>query len=300
MPSATAKASADHLTADDKLYVVFHCPGGIPKLDPTRDHGQLGYVVRKGYVLLHSSARKTPLWVCERIGLPQLDGPLAGTRGRFRPDPKLLMFPRAENKDYRGSGYGGGQMAAPDNRTHDEDLRAATFFLSNVAPMNKEMKRGVWKALGDLQRKWVRARGLVLAVTGTIVSKEGSAGGRADGGYRFVGPGKVIIPTHFYKILVTTDTAGKSRAVGFVLENKKHSKPYDWKSYIKPIAWIEKRTGLVFFSELPDEESRRLKKSAGRMWGPWLLKQKPHPRYSFPDGGETIEGELVKPRKKSR
>ena len=90
------------------------------------DIGPTELVVRRGYVLEHSSADKTPLWVCEHVTADQLAGHLK-RHDKFIPDPNL-NGPKSYPQDYKGSGYERGHQAPAGNQTVDSVLKDETFL----------------------------------------------------------------------------------------------------------------------------------------------------------------------------
>ena len=51
----------------------------------------------------------------------------------------------------------------------------------------------------------------------------------------------------------------------FVFENRKHSSPHDWPSFIQSIDWIEERR-LDFMPDLDPVEQQRLESQPSAMW----------------------------------
>lgn len=260
-PSHLAVRYPEGLTDHDSKIISVHCPFGRPTANPTANHGETVFVIRKGYALLHSSKRKTALWVCEAVGKKQLSGSATRQGIRIKPDERLLQYPRAELKDYKKSGYHRGRLASCGNQAADPKRLVERLMLSNTAPMKPRFRTGVWRALEEKVRAWVKARGYARVITGPMMYAE--EGGQAD--YLFIGPGKVIVPTHFYKIVVAPDARGRWQAIGFVLANRPYDKPYDWASFIKPIDWIEKHAGFDFMPNLSPAQQARFERRPAKM-----------------------------------
>ena len=75
----------------------------------------------------------------------------------------------------------------------------------------------------------------------------------------------MAVPTHFYKIVAAQD-GDTWKAVGFVLENRSQSTPSDFSIFIKPIDWIEERTGLDFLPDLDPISEQTVEGQAGALW----------------------------------
>jgi DNA/RNA endonuclease G (NUC1) len=260
-----AVTALEHLAKDDEKMLRFLCPFGAPRLHAQRSHGQTAYLVRRGYGALYSTSRKVPLWVCERVMKNELAVKAVPLRGRFRNDPMLLMFSHSTNRDYDKSGYARGQLASPGSHRAESTLRRETYFMSNVAPQKPGLKKGLWRALDAWVRKWAQRWGGVYSISGTLVVEEkNSATGR---GYISIGAQNVIVPTHFFRIVVTGDKTGRVRLWAVVAENRSYSKPYDWTALTRSVAWIEKQAGIDFLPGLSPAVQRRLEATPQKFLG---------------------------------
>ena len=252
------------LTATDTARMARHCFEGCPVVVLGFGLGPTVIVTRDGYVLEHSSTDKIPLWVAEFVERAQLTGSRP-RRNRFAPDPLLQPGKRAELADYRGSGYDRGHQAPAGNQTTDQRLKDETFFLSNMAPQEAALNQQIWAALEDMTRDWADAAGSAFIVTGGFFyDPEEEDPNTADGvvDYFTIGTGAVAVPTHFYKIVMKRNNAGQPRAIGFVAENRQYPRPFDFGALIKPIDWIEERTGLNFMPALDPAEEAALEQQA--------------------------------------
>lgn len=216
------------------------------------DKGDL--LCRTGYALAHNPQRKTPDWVAEHLtrekaikSLPRSDD--------FRPDPDLEPGARAELKDYKGSGYARGHMAPAADMRWSKDAMSESFLLSNMAPqIGPGMNSGIWSRLEDRVREWAIKRGALYIYTGPIYAQEDP---------KTIGPGKVAVPTHLYKIVFDPV---RVEAIAFIMENKS-LKTADMPKYIETIDEIEEKTGLDFLSTLSDDVQKLVEaKKAVGLW----------------------------------
>lgn len=245
-----------------------HCFEGEPKLDQNWRFGSTDLVARDGYVLRHSAVDKIPLWVCEYVDRAQLGGNVARDDA-FQPDPVLKPGRRAELVDYRRSGYDRGHMAPAANQSRDAQLKRETFYLSNMAPQKGALNQQIWRELEDRTRDWLDARGAGYVITGPMFydpaeENEATADGVVTG--KAIGPNKVAVPTHFYKIVVAKDGSGEWQSIAFVMENRSYRRPFRFEEHITSIDWIEKRTGLDFMPEMDVLEQRRLESAVSPLW----------------------------------
>lgn len=251
-------------------YMKRHCFAGCPVLErDAYDHGDTFVIAREGYVLEASAQDKIPLWVAERVSRAQLDGDATRT-ARFQPDPLLPRGRRSEPKDYRNVPFDRGHQAAPGNQNRNQLRKDETFFMSNVAPQVPDFNRQAWKYLETLVRKWVRTRGTVWVISGGFFydpKEEDPSSATGVVIYKVIGPNRVAVPTHFFKIVIAQnpDTSALE-AIAFVLANRRYAEPYDAQGYVHSIQWIEERTGIHFMPELGPSSALHLKHIEARVW----------------------------------
>lgn len=257
-PPPTAAREVAAPATDDEPWVAKNCIEGIPVLSPDLQ-AEVQVIRRRGYVLAHSLTRKVPLWVSEGIPRDQMDGP-AERRDNFRPDPEIPAGERSEIADYRSSGLDRGHQAPAEDFTLDQELMDESFYLSNMAPqVGVGFSRHVWADLEAWARDVARKKGIAWVITGPLF---------LDAEGRTIGPGRVAVPSHFYKVVLTRDETGALEAIAFVLDNRAHSaeERRDLARFIKAIDWIEGKSGLDVMPDLPASEEERLERMAAEMW----------------------------------
>jgi len=190
--------------------------------------------------LQHSALDKIPLWVAETVEKAQLEGSLDRS-DKFRPDPLLKAGQRSELADYKSSGYDRGHQAPAGNQTVDAERKDDTFYLSNMAPQMPALNQKIWNNLEARTRACTIEAGRTNQITGPIFwdpKEENPATANGLIEFKQIGPGRVAVPTHFFKILLVPDGAN-TRAIAFVMENRDYPKgPYDFSKYIQSIDWI--------------------------------------------------------------
>lgn len=269
-PKTLRQAPQANFTQAELAQIDRNCPLGRPKLDPSFGFGPTRFVIREGYVLEHSSMDKIALWVCEGITPRQLGGTLTRADA-FQPDPLLPEGERAELSDYRKSGYDRGHMAPAGNQTTSQRLKKETFYLSNMAPQEPQLNQQIWAALEAKARDWLATRRGGYVITGGLFyDPEEDDPAKADGliPYDEIGPDKVAVPTHFYKIVVRKDQSGRWEAIAFVMENRGYPRPFDLSAFEQPIDWIEEHAGIDFMPELDSGEEGRVEATAPPIWTP--------------------------------
>ncbi len=187
----------------------------------------------------------------------------------FAPDPKVPAADRAELKDYEGSGYDRGHQAPAADFKSSQKLTDESFYLSNMAPqVGAGFNRAVWAHLEDFVREKIKENGSGYVITGPLYYDPAEDDPKTADGIvkmKWIGRGRVAVPTHFFKIMVLPKPGGKASCVGFVLENKKHptGAPHNFSQYIKSVDWIEERAGINFMPDLNPQKERELEAKPG-------------------------------------
>ena len=260
-------------TPQQTAFIEDNCgPFGIPELDKQWPHGPTAFVIREGYVLQHSSGDKIARWVCEHVTQEEVKAnPQVARKDPFAPDPQLTGKPRAELPDYKGSGFDRGHAAPAGNQNSSQRLKDETFFLSNMSPQTPLHNQQIWAELEHLVRSWVENNVVsseYVVTGGFFYDPKEEDPATADGliDFETIGAGAVAVPTHYFKIVLAQDHSGAWEAVAFVEENRAYKKPFDFTKDIKPIAWIEERTGIDFFPQLDPNEKHRLEDPSGTLF----------------------------------
>jgi endonuclease G len=205
-------------------------PGELPRVPETRLtlSRDLCY---DAFAVLHSGQSKTAVFVVQRLTRETLEDAADEKRGnRFFADARLPSRERANLEDYKGSGLDRGHTAPaadmPTAQANDQ-----SFSLANMVPQARINNQRTWADIEKATRHYVRrAKGPVFVFTGPVY---------AGGASRTVGPGKVWVPTHLYKLVYDAST-GKSWA--HWVENTDEARAG------KPITYRElvERTGIEF------------------------------------------------------
>ena len=177
---------------------------------------------------------------------------VTGRSNNFRKDPAISTG-SATLEDYKKSGYDRGHLAPAADMEWSKESVSDSFFMSNMTPQKPDFNRGIWGKLEHQVRDWAKEHGEVVVITGPILEKPST-------GYASIGSNKVAVPEYFYKALLAKDDEGKFTAIGFIIPNEK-SEGKIW-DYEVTVDEIEKRTGLDFFSLLPDFTETPLESSS--------------------------------------
>lgn len=222
----------------------------IPEFTRTTESQVIEHI---GYTVSYNKKFRGPNWVAYELTAAEVKGE-EPRNGDFIPDPKVKGT-QATDDDYKRSGWDRGHLAPAADMKWSEQAMKESFFLSNIAPQNNNLNRGVWKSIEELTRDVANRYGNVLVVTGPVF--------KTPKGKGTIGKNKVVIPDAFYKVLLINDNGYKG--IGFWCENIAGKKKL--KTYARSIDEIEELTGLDFFHRLPDEIENKAESAYD--WNVW-------------------------------
>lgn len=187
---------------------------------------------RTAYATLNDLSARIPVWVAYVLEPKNALG-CEPRISFFSADESLPKRSRAEEKDYRNSGYDIGHMAPSADMSWSELVVEESFLLSNAAPQMPNLNRGIWKTLETNIRAWAHERKhKMLVYVGPIYSM----------GNAVIGPNRVIVPHAYYKIVVDLQT---KETLAFIFPH--HIPKYGkLESYQVTVADIEHQTGVRF------------------------------------------------------
>ncbi|MDJ1498502.1 DNA/RNA non-specific endonuclease [Cytophagaceae bacterium DM2B3-1] len=210
--------------------------------------GQKVEVVKhSAYALGYSEKYEQPAWVSYRLTSSMVTGNNK-REDNFRPDPDVSTG-SAVPEDYRGSGYDRGHLAPVADFRASAKWMDETFFMSNMSPQLHEFNAGIWEKLESKARGWARHNKVIYITSGPILKSGLPTIGRYN---------KVAIPEYYYKVIYDIREP-EVKAIGFMFRNEGTKKPLQ--SFAMSVDEVERRTGLDFFPQLPDELEKKLEGS---------------------------------------
>ncbi len=170
----------------------------------------------------------------------------------FQPDPLIPAAYQTTLYDHRGNGYDRGHMLASADRLNNKTTNGQTFYLSNMHPqLNGFNSNGIWLTLEGYIRSQYDTNKfrdtLYVVKGGTIDTEYTTVRGNGD---------PLVCPNYFYMALLckvsNSTKQGGYKAIAFWMEHKANS---DTKvaNYAISIDELEKKTGIDFFCNLPDD-----------------------------------------------
>lgn len=252
--------SPDFVSAPPAAGDRTHLYAGVPRLAAGDSGAEPRLLTNRAYLAGYSETFANPLWVAYRVeDVTPLPAP-AERPERFEVDARTVA--RVEPDAYTGSGYDRGHMApnyAIATR-HDETAQRETFLMSNIVPQRHGLNAGLWKRLEmEIATSWPARFGEVWVLVGPVFGdRPKTLPGRAA-------RAAPAIPEACYMI-VADESDGRVRTLAFILPQEPPAGA-KLEDFLTTIDEVERRTGLDFFPELPDEVEREVEaRRASRVW----------------------------------
>ena len=174
----------------------------------------------------------------------------------FREDPDIPTQYQTTLADYSGSGYSRGHLCPSSDRLCSREQNSQTFFLSNMQPQIQAHNGGVWNKLEIRVRdEWNRdsKRDTLYVVKAATIDDANILKHTSRG---------LIVPKYFYIALLSVKN-GVYRALGIWSPHASGST-----TEFITIDELEKRTGIDFFCNLPDDIEHKVQGSISLIsWG---------------------------------
>ncbi len=215
---------------------------GLP-ICPKGTKSQILY--RKGYITSYNKKYKLPNWVTWHLTANHTDGDNKRSNNAWHEDTEVPE-PRATIYDYRKSGWSRGHMCPAGDNKWDSDAMYDTFLLTNCCPQNARLNSGDWNEIEMTCRQWADKFGSIYIICGPILLKSK---------HETIGANRITVPEAFFKVILCLDDDPKG--IGFICRNNDGNRKKDF--YVNSIKQIERITGMVFFPNLKDEISVKVK-----------------------------------------
>lgn len=194
---------------------------------------------RKSYIVSYNKDTKMPNWVAWHLTSNHTMGEYRRPGNAFHEDLDVPA-PRANNNDYKGSGWSRGHMCPAGDNKWDPEAMYESFLLSNVCPQNMNLNSGVWNQIEITCRTWAERYGDVYIVCGPILfNKE----------HETIGMTQVVVPEAFFKVVLCLN--GEPKGIGFICRNTEGNRRKDL--YVNSISQVERVTKIKFFPHLNKE-----------------------------------------------
>ena len=169
-------------------------------------------------------------------------------------DPQLPSQHYFDTDPYRGSGYDHGHICPSADRLYSREANIQTFYLTNMQPQSHAFNAGIWEKMEEKLRSWISTGSkaddtLFVCKGGTIDTVPGVT----DDPLRETLQNGLIVPKYFFMALLRKQKTGY-KAMAFWVEHTSQDHSADNLSdYVINIRELERRTGIDFFCNLPDD-----------------------------------------------
>lgn len=202
-------------------------PGGMP----------CERIAYKGFTVYFNPRLHIPICVVYELTASETEGTVPRF-GSFERDSAVAGC--ANPWDYTLSGYDRGHMIPAGDLKWDSLAMRESFKMTNVCPQVRSLNSGGWTKIEEKIREWAARDSALIVVTGPVITR----------GMPTIGASHVAVPTAFFKVVLSPFTT-PMRAIGFIYPNKSANGPL--KRYAVSVNEVERRTGIDFFSALPDD-----------------------------------------------
>lgn len=160
-------------------------------------------------------------------------------------------------------GYDRGHICPSGDRTASEEMNAQTFVMTNMQPQYHQFNgyddsgnSGLWVRMENQLRKWadkLSATDTIFVCKGGTIDSEANIITRIDG--------KLIVPKYFYMAILRKSSFGYAGMAFWSDQTKSWRMNETLRSHAISISELEKRTGIDFFCNLPDDVEARVEKT---------------------------------------
>lgn len=221
-------------------------------------------------------------WTCYNYTSTNKSSSNVGRTGDFINDPDLTQqYPgitEFASSPYYSSGYDRGHMIASHERQASKEANQQTFYFTNMQPQYGSFnQRGLWAKMEEQVRSWtiqntkdtifvtkggtIENGNIIEYVKNTDHKKPSEYQKKANDGY-------IPVPKYFFVAILKKTYDSKSNSFSYhafgywfehVNEDFQASKKDDKLSnYVVNIDDLEKKTGIDFFCNLPDDIEKQV------------------------------------------
>ena len=226
-----------------------HYPYGMPVGTPSSND----LIVREIYALSSNDDTKFADWVAYRLDRNTVNGN-ATTSRNYIPDPLIDPDETLEPDDYDDANARLGTTRghqAPLGTFKGTNFWAQTNYLSNLTPQKGDLNGGAWLRLENRVKGIVNQCDVVYVITGTLYERNMPELPKADEPH--------VIPSGYWKIVaLNVENDPSALLVSAFIFDQDTPRNADIKSGQVTVDEVEARSGLDFFSELPDDIENRI------------------------------------------
>jgi endonuclease G len=232
-----------------------HLPWGVPvETSPTTNEITL---VQADYVIRYDKDLRVPVWTAERIEGKRLNEKIK-REDCFRGDPRLDSATSSVPSDYEEPVYDQGHMMPFADQRYSKMSGHNSFVMTNMAPQNCQLNRGIWQILEQISRRWANEHDQLYVIAGSVFDRDGNGMRDPDSAAAHMKSNnkkkRVAIPSAFYKIVAFRKADGSVETVS-VLFPHDDSNPTGpaaltyLNAHVTNLATVERLAGLDLFPQ---------------------------------------------------
>ncbi len=208
----------------------------------------------------------------------------------YKEDEEIPYSSRSFLRNYSGSGYARGHLCPSADRLANEEQQSLTYYLSNMQPQWQEHNGGQWMYLESDVRKWAKRCDTLYVVKAATID-DITLNGTTESGYystTYNGTyysdlrckGVLPVPKYFYMALLAYNRSSDTYyAMGIWTKHYNDGvigangyDTFDWpvinseKAEYITIDELERRTGIDFFCNLPDNIENSVEAALNTNW----------------------------------
>ena len=215
-----------------------NAPWGLPEAD---------LIINRYSYILGLTQQRTPKWVAYSYSPSSLE---LTRKNQFQADPAIPKDVQATNDDYKNSGYDKGHLVAPrDVEFKGELAMLEADYLTTLTPQTPELNRHQWLNLERATRQLAMSVGQVYILAGPLYLD--------DKKLKTIGPNKIPVPTHFFRI-VCWISSGELKTASYLVPND-INKNLNVSSFGASINEIEKKANFICMPNLKAKNVQSLK-----------------------------------------
>ncbi len=170
----------------------------------------------------------------------------------FKEDTELPSSTRSTLADYKSSGFDRGHLCPSADRRYSTDMSKQTCYLSNIQPQVHYHNGGQWATLEEKVRTWTTSFDTLYVVKAATIENVTINGVTESGVKSELCNNRLLVPKYFYMALMGyTKSTDTYTAVGIWTYHSTQASEKT-EEYIT-IDELERRTGIDFFCNLPDD-----------------------------------------------
>jgi endonuclease G len=209
------------------------------------------FFIYKAMQISYNPDLRVANWVRHEIYKDGLERSCVKRKDSFKNEQRLgsnFHVPEVGAKDYAHTGYDRGHLAPSGDFQWGNEINNETFVMTNMTPQTPWLNTRAWNSLEGRVRRFACGNNHLKVYTGPVL-KPGLRRQAAC----------VAVPEEFFKVILA-DEGGQYRAIGFIYSQADSTDV--WKERALPVAEVEKRTGLQFFTEYPQDIADKFKSEA--------------------------------------